>query len=242
MGEISILDAILAVTIVSIGSFLQSTSGYGLGVIAVPLLLLVNPSWVPGPVLCAGLALTLLMLRREREAMDISGSKRGIPAYLFGSLAGATILSSLPQSEVIITSGILILFAVTLSLVGFNIKPTTILVIFAGTLSGLMSTLASIGGPPIALVYQNSPGSRIRSTLAGFFTVGSLISIISLAIVNRFGVKEILYSLILIPGILIGFIFSKRYLLFFDREIIRITILTTSTLAALAIILRELAR
>ena len=50
----------------------------------------------------------------------------------------------------------------------------------AGLLSGLAGTATSIGGPPVALLYQHRPPQQIRSTLAVVFTVGAAISLVGI--------------------------------------------------------------
>ena len=57
----------------------------------------------------------------------------------------------------------------------------------AGTMSGLMGTLTSVGGPPMALVYQREQAATLRSTLAGFFLFGATWSLITLAVTGEVG-------------------------------------------------------
>ena len=57
----------------------------------------------------------------------------------------------------------------------------------AGATSGVLGTATSIGGPPMALVWQNSSGPKLRGTMSGFFLVGSVLSIAVLAITGGVG-------------------------------------------------------
>ena len=52
----------------------------------------------------------------------------------------------------------------------------------AGATSGVLGTATSIGGPPMALVWQRSTGARLRGTMSGFFLIGSVMSIGVLAL------------------------------------------------------------
>ena len=45
--------------------------------------------------------------------------------------------------------------------------PNFVSVSIAGLFSGIMGTLAGLGGPPMAILYQNEKGSVIRGTLSG---------------------------------------------------------------------------
>ena len=50
----------------------------------------------------------------------------------------------------------------------------------AGLLSGFAGTATSIGGPPLALLYQHSDRPGVRTTLAVYFTTGAAISLTGL--------------------------------------------------------------
>ena len=101
-----------------------------------------------------------------------------------------------------------------------------------------MSTLSSVGGPPIALLYQDARGRELRGTLAAVFTVGALVSIGLLAAVGRFGEREVLISLVLVPGVVIGFVASIWTAPLLDRHALRPAILALSALSAVAAIVR----
>ena len=47
----------------------------------------------------------------------------------------------------------------------------------AGAVSGVMGTATSIGGAPMALIWQGHQGRRLRGTMSAFFMVGSAISV-----------------------------------------------------------------
>jgi uncharacterized membrane protein YfcA len=70
--------------------------------------------------------------------------------------------------------------------------------------------------------------------------VGTLISIISLIIIGRFGGREIILALELIPGIVIGYLISNRTARMLDRGYIRIMILWLAGLSAAVILIRGL--
>lgn len=95
-----------------------------------------------------------------------------------------------------IAFGSLILIAAIVSLRHgriFRTTPATLL--GAGFASGFMGTLTAVGGPPMALVYQNSDGPTVRSTLNTYFAAGALVSIGVLGAVGQFGTREWWWSL-----------------------------------------------
>jgi uncharacterized membrane protein YfcA len=228
-----------ACLIMAAGSMVQGTVGFGAGLFAVPILLLIDPAFVPGPVLVAVLVLTSLMISREREALD-PGVRWAIGGRVAGTLAAIAIFANLPQRGLTIAMGTAVLLSVALSVSGLHVRPTTGSLLGAGALSGLMGTLASMGGPPMALLYQRASGSRLRSTLSAFFLFGSIISLIALAMARHFGSVELVASLALAPGALAGFLLSRWALPLLDRGYTRASILTLSAVSAMVVILREL--
>lgn len=100
--------------------------------------------------------------------------------------------------------GALVLLAVLLSLVHANIKATPVNVFLATIASGFMSTLSSIGGPPLALVFQNAKGPELRANLSALFTMGCVVSLTALTLVGRFHFIDLAYSVILVAGVVPG--------------------------------------
>ena len=237
LAPIKLLAACAAVTI---GSALQGSVGLGLGLVAAPILALIDPVLVPGPILFCGLALTILMSYRERRAMDVSGLKWGVVGRFLGTIVAAAVLTNVPKKEMTLTFGVLVLFAVALSASGLRVNPTMWTLLSAGALSGFMGTTSNTGGPPIALLYQHAPGARLRSTLSGFFVPGTIMSLVALVAVRRFGRYELWSALTFLPGVLIGFLLSARTLSLLDRGYTRAAILTLSAASGAIVILREL--
>ncbi len=58
---LNLYEIFFAILIVVIGSILQGSIGFGLGPFSVPLLLLIDPVFVPGPLLLSALVLTILI-------------------------------------------------------------------------------------------------------------------------------------------------------------------------------------
>jgi uncharacterized membrane protein YfcA len=105
-------------------------------------------------------------------------------------------------------------------------------------MSGLLGTAASIGGPPLAMLYVDQKGGRIRGTLSGIFVAGTLMSVVALAVAGRFGLQELKLTGMLLPGIAVGFMMSRRAATLADTGFIRPAIIAVSTLAAILSIVR----
>jgi uncharacterized membrane protein YfcA len=227
--------------VIGVGAALHGTVGFGMGLVAVPILTLIDPLFVPGSVLFSGLVLAGLMAHRESRAMDVSGIKLGLVGRMVGTLVATVVLAQMPTVEgMSLLLGVLVLAAVLFSLSGWRVRATVWALLGAGTLSGFMGTVASVGGPPMALLYQDSSGERLRSTMSGYFVFGTLISLSGLMLAGRFGRAELGASLAIVPGVLAGFGLSRRALAFLDQRYVRPAVLVVSALSGAAVVLRAL--
>lgn len=102
---------ILALLLVSAGISLQSWFGIGFGLVAAPLLYLINPAYVPAPVLILGFCLSLLMVRRTRGQVQWSRITPAILARLPGAWLGAVLLAAIPGWSLSLLFGVCLLAA-----------------------------------------------------------------------------------------------------------------------------------
>jgi uncharacterized membrane protein YfcA len=136
---------------------------------------------------------------------------------------------------------LLVLIAVALSLTGRRVAPTPRTLLGAGLASGVMGTATSIGAPPLALVYQDVPGPRLRATLAGFFVVGASLSVIGLALAGELGADEWRAAAALLVPMIAGFLASRPAARLLDAGWTRPAVLAVSSASALLLLVRELA-
>jgi uncharacterized membrane protein YfcA len=157
-----------------------------------------------------------------------------------GSVVGALLLAMMTavQLEMAVAGTVLFGVAVTASGIRVPLRRATLLV--AGFLSGVMGTTTAIGGPPIAIMYQHETGPNLRGTLAGFFMMGSLLSMATLAWVGRFGAPEVGDGVLLMPAALAGYGASVPATSFLDRGYTRAAVLAVSAAAAVVLLVRRL--
>jgi uncharacterized membrane protein YfcA len=237
---LSALEIIVAVSTVAVGAALQGSVGYGLGLVAAPILVLVDPMFVPGPLLLTALVFTILVTRRERQSMDLHGLKWALLGRVPGVVVGAATIVVVSRDRIALAFGVLIVASVGVSILVPRIPISRGSLFGAGVVSGFLGTTVSTGGPPMALLYQHAEGNRIRATLAGYFTVGVSMSLASLAVVGRLGAPELVRASILLPGAFLGFAVSRPLATVLDRGRTRGAILLVSLVAGLAVILRQL--
>ncbi len=225
--------------VVLAGALVQGSVGFGLGLVAAPLLLLIDTRFIPGPLLTASAVLTVFLTRREWRSINFGDLKWALSGRIVGVAVALMVLVIVPTDYISLAFGILVLAAVGMSASGIHLMPRPSLLVTAGALSGFMGTTVSIGGPPMALVYQAVSGPRLRGTLSAYFTVGVTLSLIGLRIIGRYGRTEILMALGLLPGILVGFWMSQHTAGMLDKGYTRVGVLVVSTIAAVVAILRQ---
>lgn len=234
------LEILLAVLVVAAGSAVQAAIGFGLAMIAAPLLLLLDPAFVPGPMIAVALVLSLWMAWQERGAIDLSTFRVALLGRLVGTPPAALLLGTMSAATFDLIFGVLILTAVALSLVHSNLQPTPRNVFIATTVSGFMGTISSVGGPPIALVYQNAQGPSLRANLALLFVVGTSLSLVSLYLIGRFGMSDLWYSLWLLAGVWLGLLCGRPLRQHLDRGRARPWLLGLCAMSACGVLARAL--
>ena len=222
------------------GALLQSLIGLGFALFAAPFLVLYDPGFVPVPMLLVGTFLPVLILWRDRTGVDFTGVKSAIVGRIIGSILAVWLITSITQNTFLLLFGGVVVVAVMLSMLRFNIQPTPSSVGIAGFFSGLMGTLAALGGPPMAIVYQNEKGNVIRGTLSAFFILGTVLSLFFLGVAGRVTTNDFKLFAYLVPGILVGFYLSNFAVGFVDRGYLRRILLTVSLLAGILVMIKAL--
>lgn len=233
-----ILPFATAVAIIAAASALQAATGMGMALLAAPLLVLVNPAFVPGPMLCCVVALSVAVAWRERLAIDPRVLRLSLLGLLFGCGVGAIILLILNQTHLRFVFAILILAMVLLSFSGLQLRASRVALLIGGTASGVVGTMFGVHGPPIALVLQHEPPNRLRATLCAFFAAGCTVSLFALAGIGAFDTAGLGLGLALLPGVAIGFALAPPLARRIDQRRARIAVLVISGLSALALLLR----
>ena len=110
--------------LIGIGCAIQGSVGYGMNIVAGPFLMMIEPRLIPGPLLVAAFFMTILILLREKQKLDL----RGLSWILIGRVAGtavsAVILLSISNRVLGITFGSLVILAVLMSASGLHFHPT----------------------------------------------------------------------------------------------------------------------
>lgn len=234
----SLID-LLSLAIVVLGILVQARVGIGFALLSAPLLFIINESYMPGPILILGFTLSLLLFLSEKQSLSLKLVLPAIAARFPGSWCGVIILTYIPQWLLGLAIGASLLLASLLSFVKVSIPLNSRNLFFAGFFSGFSGTITSIGGPIMALIYQNESPSNTRKALISFFLIGTPISIVLLALAGELSQQAFVLSIKMLPGVLIGFLLS-RYKLFAMISPSKKNIISLSIFSAFIIISKSL--
>ncbi|PXY22395.1 sulfite exporter TauE/SafE family protein [Prauserella muralis] len=233
------LAILLSGLTIVLGALVQGAVGYGMNLIAAPLLALVEPAFVPVPLILLASGHALLAVVREHRDVDWRGVGWAMLGRVAGTALGVLAVATLAQRPFAAIVGISVLACVVLSLVSWRPHPAPGPLLVAGVASGTFGTAASIGGPPIALLYQHAAGARIRSTMAACFAIGSAISLAGLGVAGELHVRHLVFAAWMLPFLLAGFLLSGPARRLLDGGRIRPAVLTVAAASALALIGRS---
>jgi uncharacterized membrane protein YfcA len=179
----------LVVTMIGVflASVLRGFTGFGFGLAAVPLLSLVLP---PAEVVPLVVTLQVIIggggVRAAWPECDWRSVGLLFPGLVVGVPIGLLVLTEVPANLVRLAIGGVIAFSVWLVYRGLRLPPSpSRLVSFGvGLVSGVISGLASMGGPPV-VVYLLAVGhsaSRMRATAIVYFMLAGCVSFVPMAV------------------------------------------------------------
>ncbi|PIW59948.1 sulfite exporter TauE/SafE family protein [Shewanella sp. CG12_big_fil_rev_8_21_14_0_65_47_15] len=229
----------LASLIVFLGALTQSLIGFGLAVVASPLLYIVDPDLVPGPVIAMGFSISLLTLIRERGHLEFNGLQYALLGRVPGGFIGASLLLFAPQPILGLSIAAIVAVAVILSLYKFSLPVNKKTLFGAGVISGIFGNIAAIGGPPMAILLSGKDVSQFRAALSAFFIFSSTIAIVILAVTGLLEIKHVWLSLLLLPSVLLGYLVAGKLVGRVDKHKTKIATLLLCVISALVLTIKS---
>lgn len=234
-GELAAANLVIAA-----GALLQGSVGFGFALVAAPLLVLIEPALVPGPLLMTSLVLTTLITWRDFKAVRLGDLGWSLPGRVAGTGVAIAALAIVPERRLQLLLGLAMLLSTGLAATNLRIAPNPVSLLGAGTMAGITGTLTSIGGPPMALIYRDETGPRLRGTLNAFFVFGSSVSLIGLWLSGHVGNAQALAALAMMPGAPVGFYFSRHTAGILDRGYTKPVVLILSAVASALVVYKAL--
>lgn len=230
--------AVLAATAVIAfgGAIVQTVTGFGFALIAVPALMLLLP--VHEAVVAAsllGLGNAALVAASTRGHAD----RREVVRLLLGTLAGMPLglgfLLTLPSDAIRAAVGI-----VTVSMAIAVGRGWALPIqgrradVGVGLVCGVLQTSCGMNGPPVVLYLQSRglPPQAFRATLSRFFLVSGLLSQIGFGLTGVFGAHAALIAAAGIPAALVGHRIGRTLARRIPPRLFRTVVLTLLAAAA----------
>ena len=234
------LQLAAGLVVYAIGCTLQGVLGFGAGLFAVPILALIHPDFVPGPVLVVNPLLSGLLSMREHGAANRHHLRWALAGRVPGVLLGAVALTLVADERLGVMFGVLLLVSVALKASGVQTRLTPRNLMAAGGLSGFMGTTVAVGGPPIALALHGMPGPELRATLSTYFLVGTTISLVVLGLAGQFGTSDLVIAAWLVLPVAVGVVLSGPLRAPLDRGWLAPAVYVLSSAAAVILLVRSL--
>ncbi|UPK76998.1 TSUP family transporter [Nocardioidaceae bacterium SCSIO 66511] len=237
---IATLDFVALAVALFLGATVQGVVGLGVGLVLAPIAGLIEPSLLPGVPLWTALVMPTLTLSRDWPDIDWAGLSWAVPARIVGTVGGVAVVAFASDRLIGVAVGVMALVAVALSLRTIELRVTRKSLISAGFVSGGTGTATSIGGPPLALVYQHRDPGEVRATLGVYMWLGTGFSIIGLDVSGALAERDAHVALVLVPFVLVGFfaaLFVRRYV---PARQVRIAMLAVCATSASVLIVRSL--
>ena len=232
-----VVEIAFALLAVVAGATIQSSVGFGFSLVAVPTMAFLRPEAVPVTLLLLALPMTSYMALKERHSIVMGAFAWITGGRVIGTILGIGFLEVVSQGGLGRLLGFLVLAASIMSFVGPSFEARNTTQLAGGVASGVMSTAAALGGPPLALVNQKSSGPELRSTLALSFVVGLLLSLTALALAGRVEPQHAVLALKLLPGLLLGLYLGGRIAGQLDERWLRPAILMFAAAGGVAVLL-----
>ena len=164
-------------------SVLRGFTGFGFGLAAVPLLSLgLPPAQVVPLVVTLQVVIGVAGLRTAAKSCDWRSVGLLVPGLIVGIPIGLLILTALPPNPVRLVIGIIVALSVVLIQRGIRLppNPSRLIGFGIGLISGIVSGLASMGGPPVVvfLLAMGHDPARMRATAIVYFMLSGCVSLI----------------------------------------------------------------
>ncbi|AXN08936.1 sulfite exporter TauE/SafE family protein [Vibrio anguillarum] len=233
--------ALIAMFLIFLGSFVQTAIGFGLAIVAAPLLFLISADYVPAPICIVALFISILNALKHRSNIELGGLKMALIGRVPGSIAGGILLVLVSTDVLALWLGLLVLFAVAVSLLPYRIEPTPIKMGIAGFFSGFFGTSSAIGGPPMALILQHQEANQLRGNLSAFCVFSSIISLIIQIPAGFLTLHHLWITIPLIPSAWLGYKLAMMTTQSLPKDNIRFAALLLCTISGVTAVWHGLA-
>ena len=207
-------DLLAVIVIICIAAVLQSISGFGFSLLAMPLLsIFVDIQDAVVIATLCGIFTNAVHLRKDFQLVERSIARRISLSALIGMPLGVVVLSVFSATHMRAIIGAVIVVLVFLMMRNFILKTeNTNVDIVLGAFSGLLATSVSTNGPPLVFLLQSKQLDpwRLRATLAYVFTISGCASFIVLMIAGQGSIEAFQYAMLSLPAMYLGTVVGRK--------------------------------
>ena len=205
----SVLEYLLAAMFVAVGAGTQACIGIGMGLIAGPVLVVIEPTALPGPMLMIAGGINLRNAIADRASLNKSALRRQLLAAPIGLVAGLALLSALSDRSLAIAVSLFVLLAVAVQAIGTRPPQGRLAEYAAGAGTAFSSSVAAIPGPVYAVFASHWQPAALRATLATYMLVVGTVIVGAQTVMGDFGLKQLWLALTLMPAVALGLPFGR---------------------------------
>ncbi|MBJ32265.1 MAG: hypothetical protein CL466_12825 [Acidimicrobiaceae bacterium] len=232
-------ELIVGFILIAVGGTIAGALGFGGGIVIVPFLILVNPDFVPVPIVLMTPVFAGLVAFRERQWVDLSILKWISIGFIPALAAGSFTLIAVSTETLGVLISVLLLAVIGMQIARPRLKHATSTLVFGAALGGFMANTVGIPTVGLALAMSNLEGPTFRSTLNTCTTALTIISIVVLAATNQIDGSDLITASVLVLGSTVGFFLSGPVRHVVDRRGISQLVYAAAALGAVSLLIRS---
>jgi len=226
--------------VMAVAATVNASAGFGQGLVAAPLLRLLHPDLLPGPIVIAGVVIALSVVIRDGRMSDVPQVAPALAGRVVGIGIAVGLLATLSERGLSIAVGVIVLTFALLRIIDVKIPWRRRSLVGAGVASGVGGAIASLGGAPMALLYvEHAEARNFRGPISVYTLIGSSFTLLVLALVGQVDVESWKLGASLLPPIVVGVVASRWLLPIVDRGLLRPLVLVLSSVSATVLILSQ---
>lgn len=205
-----------AFLIILLAYFIRGITGFGSGLLAIPLLALFLPlDFVVPLVLVLDFFASIALSRHTQLEVQWREIRDLMPFSFIGLLIGAVLLVKMPHEPLLIGLALFVIFFGVRYV--FNIHSNQPISrrwsVATGLSGGTISAMFGTGGPPyvIYLTHRLHDKTQLRSTLSGVFMIEGALRVLLFLYMGLFAQAEMLYTiLIALPLVAVSLVLGHK--------------------------------
>ncbi len=238
----SVAVGLAAGLVIVVATVVQRLTGMGFGIVAVPLLALIAPDVGTFAVLVLTVLVMVAVTWAERDALDRRALAIASLASLPGVALGTWLAAVLPLRATHLAIGAVVVAGSVVSMAGWRAPAGRTSLVAGSVVAGILTPVAALPGPPMAIVYRPDDVRRMRTTLSAFFAFGSAVSAVTLLLAGTTDAgAELVRAAVLVPAIVVGMLVAMPLVPRLPAPTVRTATLVLSLVSGVALVARAAA-